>query len=447
MSTLPTDHTPVTPDTLDPITGGPLYINGSGNDCERQATVPATSLTASGNTATLKVDTPITMSAGDQIVIAGADQSEYNGTFTITSVNGSQVTFTLTQAPSAVQATGTITARPANVATGQDCIDQMTKQIQDLEDRINQLQEQLSSSVGQMEPAMQGMSLDQQQQYVSCLQNNLNKFLNGGGNGLGTALGMTNTGSTSMFSSLLGNNCAQINPNGNQSLTSPGDPGTSGSSYLAGKGSCDVNNHSPMTTRTPTGDFNITSTGDQCSKQTQEKAGIAGNSDFSNCLSNEGAGDQNSTLNQVVTLISSREGWRNKAYWDVKGYSIGIGHFCGSGECSAGTVWTNEQIMSTFKQDVQKYWNAALKQQDQLCLNDSCFFTHLVSVNYQLGTAWNTQVLPSVWNMLKQGNFSAAANFIGGIKWAKQTPVRVKDFQTSLLAMKGQKMCNGKVIT
>ena len=101
--------------------------------------------------------------------------------------------------------------------------------------------------------------------------------------------------------------------------------------------------------------------------------------------------------------------------------------------------------MSTFKQDIQKYWNAALQQQDQLCLNDSCFFTHLVSVNYQLGTGW-TNTFKTAWAQMQQGNFTAAAASVQNSKWARQTPVRVQDFVVSLKAMVGQKMCNGKVI-
>jgi lysozyme len=427
-------HTDTKPDALDPVTNSPLYLSASGNDCERQATVPASSLTASGTTATLKVDTPITMSVGDQIVVAGAEQSEYNGTFTITSISGSQLTYTLAQAPSTNQASGSITARPENVATGQDCIDQMTKQIQDLEDRINQLQEQMSSSMGQIEPAMQSMSLPQQQQYVSCLQNNLNSFLNGGGNGLGTVLGATKTGSSSMFSNLLGGNCAQINP-GNSNPTSSDDPGSQGISYLAGKGSCDVNDHSPMTSRSPEGDIGVSST--ECTKS-------ATGTDAKSCLKN--TAESKSTFNQVVEMTMSREGYRNKAYYDSLGkLTIGIGHLC-TGDCHPGQVLSNDQVVALFKQDIPKYWNATLKQQDQLCLNDSCFFTHLFQLNYQLGTGW-TSKFTRAWSMMRQGNFSGAAQAFANSKWARQTPVRVKDIQAELMAMKGQKMCDGKVIT
>lgn len=69
-----------------------------------------TSITRSGSTATVTTTTTNTLETGNTVVISGADQAEYNGTFTITvTVAGSEFTYTVTGTP-ATPATGTITA-------------------------------------------------------------------------------------------------------------------------------------------------------------------------------------------------------------------------------------------------------------------------------------------------------------------------------------------------
>lgn len=70
-----------------------------------------TSITRSGSTATVTTTTTNTLEAGNTVVIAGADQAEYNGTFTIASIvtPGTVFTYTVTGTP-ATPATGTITA-------------------------------------------------------------------------------------------------------------------------------------------------------------------------------------------------------------------------------------------------------------------------------------------------------------------------------------------------
>lgn len=69
-----------------------------------------TSVTRSGSTATVTTTATNTLETGNTVVISGATQPEYNGTFTITvTVAGSQFTYTVSGAP-ATPATGTITA-------------------------------------------------------------------------------------------------------------------------------------------------------------------------------------------------------------------------------------------------------------------------------------------------------------------------------------------------
>lgn len=72
---------------------------------EREAILSAnglltiTSLTRSGSTATATVSSTSTLTTGDIVKIAGADQSEYNGEFVVTVSSGTQFTYTVSGSP------------------------------------------------------------------------------------------------------------------------------------------------------------------------------------------------------------------------------------------------------------------------------------------------------------------------------------------------------------
>lgn len=66
------------------------------------------SITRSSQTATVTTSAANPMETGDTVVIAGADQAEYNGTFTITVLTDTTFTYTVTGSP-ATPATGSIT--------------------------------------------------------------------------------------------------------------------------------------------------------------------------------------------------------------------------------------------------------------------------------------------------------------------------------------------------
>ena len=75
-----------------------------------QAVPSISSITRSGGTATVTTATPHGFTTGQSLTIAGATQTEYNGTFTITVTGTSTFTYTVSGTP-ATPATGTITAR------------------------------------------------------------------------------------------------------------------------------------------------------------------------------------------------------------------------------------------------------------------------------------------------------------------------------------------------
>lgn len=68
-----------------------------------------TSITRAGSVATATVATAHTFASGMELIIAGADQAEYNGTFVITVTSETTYTYTVTGTP-VTPATGTITA-------------------------------------------------------------------------------------------------------------------------------------------------------------------------------------------------------------------------------------------------------------------------------------------------------------------------------------------------
>lgn len=87
---------------------GNLYSTAADLTLASQS-ISITSLTRSGTTATATTASDHSMATGQQVTIAGANETEYNGTFTITVIAADKFEYTLTGSPS-TPATGTITA-------------------------------------------------------------------------------------------------------------------------------------------------------------------------------------------------------------------------------------------------------------------------------------------------------------------------------------------------
>ncbi len=136
-----------------------------------------------------------------------------------------------------------------------------------------------------------------------------------------------------------------------------------------------------------------------------------------------------------------REGKRNVVYRDSLGKpTVGVGHLVLPGDnLKVGDKITDEQVNAFLDKDARGAWDAANRQAAEAGITDGCFIVALASVNFQLGTGW-TKKFPSTWNMIKKGQYNEAANALNGTLWAKQTPVRVQDFQKALrdLAKKKQ---------
>ena len=132
-------------------------------------------------------------------------------------------------------------------------------------------------------------------------------------------------------------------------------------------------------------------------------------------------------------LMALREGRRNDVYLDsLNKPTVGIGHLVVAGDkLKVGDVITDAQVSAFFEKDGAAAMSAARSQAIEAGISAAGFLPYLASVNFQLGTAW-TGTFPNTWKMIVNGRYADAAKALDGTAWAKQTPVRVKDFQDAL---------------
>jgi hypothetical protein len=92
-------------------TAAGYFFNGTTftqvTDDDYPGVIPVTSITRASSTATVTATTDHGLVTGNQVVVSGATQTEYNGTFTVTVTSPTQFTYTVTGTP-ATPATGTI---------------------------------------------------------------------------------------------------------------------------------------------------------------------------------------------------------------------------------------------------------------------------------------------------------------------------------------------------
>lgn len=128
--------------------------------------------------------------------------------------------------------------------------------------------------------------------------------------------------------------------------------------------------------------------------------------------------------------MKAREGLVLRWYLDSLGKPTGgYGHLQKPGEEKLQV--TKTQADAWFEVDIQEAEDAALKQANSLPFVTQELYNVLVSVNYQLGTGW-TNKFKVTWGHCLAGNFGKAAAEAENSLWAKQTPVRVRDFQRAL---------------
>lgn len=136
-----------------------------------------------------------------------------------------------------------------------------------------------------------------------------------------------------------------------------------------------------------------------------------------------------------------REGYRNRVYLDSEGYpTAGIGHLLVGDEKKrfpVGSHVSDEQVETWFRQDSQEAYSAALQMTLLIGYEGQSLVNALTAVNFQLGLDWNSEH-QTTWRHLTSHNWVAAAREAANSAWFEQTPLRVVDFQRTLLQMAGQ---------
>ena len=132
-------------------------------------------------------------------------------------------------------------------------------------------------------------------------------------------------------------------------------------------------------------------------------------------------------------LMALREGRRNDVYYDIrKKLTVGIGHLVQPEDnLKLHDVIGDERVDALFEKDGTAAIVAARSEATQAGITDSEFIPYLASVNFQLGTKW-TASFPHTWKMVIDKDYEGAAIALEGTQWARETPMRVSDFQDAL---------------
>lgn len=138
----------------------------------------------------------------------------------------------------------------------------------------------------------------------------------------------------------------------------------------------------------------------------------------------------------VIKHLKSREGVKYESYNDSLGkLTGGVGHLLTSEEQALyplGTVIPENVVNMWLEKDLAKAKKAAQAQITSIPNADVNLENALISVNFQLGDNWYKDH-KQTWKYLKSGDFENASKEVYNSDWAKQTPVRVKDFSKSIL--------------
>ncbi len=141
----------------------------------------------------------------------------------------------------------------------------------------------------------------------------------------------------------------------------------------------------------------------------------------------------------VLALIRLREGIRNTIYADsLSNLTGGIGHLLTPEQkliYKAGDVIREDVIQNWFEQDTTIAYNAGATQASIIGMPDNQLLINAFAcVSFQEGAHWPKR-FPTLWILLEHHKWEEAAMAAEGTRWAKQTPVRIKDFTDALRAI------------
>lgn len=149
--------------------------------------------------------------------------------------------------------------------------------------------------------------------------------------------------------------------------------------------------------------------------------------------------DEAEDMAALHAMLVEEEGERKDVYRDkLRVLTTGIGHkVLASDGLKEGDIVSKERRAEFFRKDASAALHAARVQAKAAGITDRDFILRLASVNFQLGTGW-TKEHQKTWALIKQGDYAAAAEEAARSDWNKQTPTRVRAFQTSLRALAGE---------
>ncbi|GEM_PF-3319914 len=149
--------------------------------------------------------------------------------------------------------------------------------------------------------------------------------------------------------------------------------------------------------------------------------------------------DQAKIWNKFIEHLLDREVYVNEVYRDSLGkLTVGVGHLVVKKDnLQMGDRISDTRVRELLEQDAAKAFAAAKEQATELGVRDSNFLIALGAVNFQLGAGWREKS-PNTWEHLKNGNYEQAIRNVEKSLWAKQTPVRTKDFTTAIRKLMGE---------
>ena len=149
-------------------------------------------------------------------------------------------------------------------------------------------------------------------------------------------------------------------------------------------------------------------------------------------IADQGGGLRHS-YNIALSNIIRREGFRTTVYEDSLGNpTVGVGHLVKPEDgLRVGDSITKEQARDHLERDARSAYRASQQQMAEARITDPGMLEALTAVNFQLGPGW-TKTFSNSWALIKEGRYNEAASRLRESDWYKQTPERVRDFQSAL---------------
>ena len=127
----------------------------------------------------------------------------------------------------------------------------------------------------------------------------------------------------------------------------------------------------------------------------------------------------------ILDHFKFEEGYRLNVYKDSLGnYTIGIGHLLGTNHANVGLVWTDQQVMEQFQDDVDVADAEIRNIFHEYDRFSSGLQLGLLDMSFQLGnrlTGFHNTI-----QLIHAGKFADAANSALQSAWARETPHRAQ---------------------